>query len=191
MFSKSVLFTGLFAASCALSAQTPSSPIPPASAAQIPGKGIAEHDFMYAGESQRRRIFIVREGKVVWTYKDLSGKGEISDAVMLSNGNILFAHQFGVTEITPEKKVVWNYDALAGHEVHTAVPIGKERVLYIQNGRSSGDSGCQYCHRCYGTRDHFADQASRQHAWPVSSCAADGERHPNGGTHGSEQGGGI
>jgi len=61
-------------------------------------------------------------------------QGEISDAVMLSNGNILFAHQFGVTEITPDKKVVWNYEPPAGHEVHTAVPIGTDRVLYIQNG---------------------------------------------------------
>jgi hypothetical protein len=134
MFLKHILLAGLFAASFALSAQTPVSPNPPPSVAQLPGKGIAEHDFMYAGESQRRRIFIVRQGKVAWTYEDTEGKGEISDAVMLSNGNILYAHQFGVTEITPEKKVVWNYDAPTGHEVHTAVPIGKEHVLYIQNG---------------------------------------------------------
>ena len=53
---------------------------------------------------------------------------------MLSNGNILFAHQFGVTLITPEKKVIWNYDAPAGYEVHTAMPIGKDRVLFVQNG---------------------------------------------------------
>jgi hypothetical protein len=53
---------------------------------------------------------------------------------MLSNGNILFAHQFGLTEITQDKKVVWNYEPPVGHEVHTAVPIGTERVLYIQNG---------------------------------------------------------
>ena len=43
-------------------------------------------------------------------------------------------NQFGVTEITPEKTVVWNYDAPTGHEIHTAIPIGKARVLYIQNG---------------------------------------------------------
>ena len=101
---------------------------------QLPGKGLAQHDFLYCGESHDRRIFIVRQGKVVWSYDDPAGKGEISDAVMLSNGNILFAHQYGVTEITPEKKVVWNYDAPAAHEVHTAVPIGKDRVLFIQNG---------------------------------------------------------
>jgi outer membrane protein assembly factor BamB len=100
----------------------------------LPGKGLAQHDFMYAGESHERRIFIVHGGKIVWSYDDPAGKGEISDAVMLSNGNILFAHQFGLTEITPEKKVVWNYEPPAGHEVHTAVPIGKDRVLYIQNG---------------------------------------------------------
>ncbi|AXC12227.1 hypothetical protein ACPOL_2925 [Acidisarcina polymorpha] len=76
----------------------------------------------------------MRQGKVVWSYDDPAGKGEVSDAVMLSNGNVLFAHQFGVTEITPDKKVVWNYDTPTGHEVHTAMPIGRDRVLYIQNG---------------------------------------------------------
>jgi hypothetical protein len=104
------------------------------SPAQLPGKGLAQHAFLYAGESHDRKIFIVREGKIAWSYDDPAGKGEISDAVMLSNGNILFAHQFGVTEITPEKKVVWNYVPPPGNEVHTAVPIGNDRVLYIQNG---------------------------------------------------------
>jgi hypothetical protein len=102
--------------------------------AVLPGKGLAQHDFVYSGESHDRKIFIVRGGKIVWSYDDAAGKGEISDMVMLSNGNILYAHQFGVTEITPEKKVVWNYEPPAGHEIHTAVPIGKERVLYIMNG---------------------------------------------------------
>lgn len=100
----------------------------------LPGNDLARHDFLYAGESKDRKIFLVRGGKIVWSYEDPAGRGEISDAVLLSNGNILFAHQYGVTEITPEKKVVWNYDVPAGHEVHTAVPIGNDRVLYIQNG---------------------------------------------------------
>jgi len=99
----------------------------------LPGKGLAQHDFVYSGESHQRRIFIVRGGKVVWSYDDASGKGEISDLVMLSNGNILFTHQFGLTEITPDKQVVWNYEPPAGHEVHTAVPIGNDRVLYVEN----------------------------------------------------------
>jgi len=95
---------------------------------------LGKHDFFYAGESHDRRLFIVKGGKVVWSFDEPEGKGEVSDAVMLSNGNILFAHQFAVEEITPEKKVIWRCDVPAGHEVHTAVPIGLDRVLYIQNG---------------------------------------------------------
>jgi outer membrane protein assembly factor BamB len=113
--------------------QTPpnsATPIP----AHLPGKGLAQHDFMYTGESHDRRIFIVRHGEIVWTYDDPAGKGEISDAVMLSNGNILFAHQFGVSIITQDKKIIWNFDAPAGKEIHTAVPIGTDHVLFVING---------------------------------------------------------
>lgn len=99
----------------------------------IPGKGLAQMDFFYAGEAKKQNMYIVRNGKIVWSYTH-PAEGEISDAVMLSNGNILFAHQFGITEITPQKKVVWNYDAPTGTETHTAVPIGKNRVLFLQNG---------------------------------------------------------
>ena len=95
---------------------------------------LTKHDFLYAGESHDRKIFLVRHGAIAWTFDDPAGKGEISDAVMLSNGNIVFAHQYGVTEISPDKKVVWNYDAPAGRETHTAVPIGKDHVLFIENG---------------------------------------------------------
>jgi hypothetical protein len=117
-----------FAASLAKPVQrTPMAP------AKLPGAGLAQHDFFYAGEAKEERMFIVRNGQVVWSYTH-PGKGEISDAVRLSSGNVLFAHQFGVTEVTPEKKVVWNYDAPPGTEIHTAQPIGKDRVLFIQNG---------------------------------------------------------
>jgi outer membrane protein assembly factor BamB len=102
--------------------------------AVLPGNGLAQHDFFYAGEQKQQQMFIVRKGKVAWSYLVADSKGEISDAVRLSNGNILFAHQFGVTLITPEKKVLWNYDAPAGTETHTAQPIGTKHVVFIQNG---------------------------------------------------------
>jgi len=92
-------FMGAFCASIAHGAAGQTLP-----SSSLPGKGLAQHDFLYAGESPDRKIFLVRQGKIVWSYDDPTGKGEISDAVMLSNGNVLFAHQFGVTEITPEKK---------------------------------------------------------------------------------------
>jgi outer membrane protein assembly factor BamB len=100
----------------------------------LPGRGLAQHDFLYAGESKQRRAFIIRKGQVVWSYDDPTGHGEISDAVLLSNGNLLLAHQFAVKLISPEKKVLWNLDAPKGTEIHTAMPIGSEHVLYVQNG---------------------------------------------------------
>lgn len=106
---------------------------PPTLPAVLPGKGLAEHDFFYAGEAKEEKMFIVRQGKVVWSYTH-PGKGEISDAVRLSNGNVLFAHQFGVTEISADKQVVWNFDAPSKTEIHTAQPIGQDRLWFIQNG---------------------------------------------------------
>ena len=100
----------------------------------LPGKGPAQFDFFYAGEAKARNMYIVRNGKITWSYIDTTGKGEISDAVLMTNGNILFAHQFGVTLINSDKKVLWNYDAPAGSETHTAQPIGNDHVVFIQNG---------------------------------------------------------
>lgn len=109
-------------------------PLPSPAAEALPGKGLAQHDFLYAGESKNRRAFIVRKGEVVWSYDDPAGRGEVSDAVLLSNGSLLIAHQYAVKLISPEKKVLWNVDAPKGAEIHTAMPIGTEHVLYVQNG---------------------------------------------------------
>jgi outer membrane protein assembly factor BamB len=78
----------------------------------------------------------VRKGKADWSCENTvpQSKGEISDATLLSNGNVLFAHPFGVTEITAEKKAVWNCDTPAGAEIRTAQPIGREHVVFIRNG---------------------------------------------------------
>ena len=110
---------------------------PAAEAINLPGKGLAQHPFVYCGEWDTRKpeqtIFIVRNGKVVWSYS-ISNKEELDDCTMLTNGNIVFARRTGASEITPEKKIVWNYDAPEGTEVHTAQPIGKDKVLIMQNG---------------------------------------------------------
>src|SRR4051812_1599568 len=77
--------------------EKPAAGAPQASAPVVlAGKGLSEHDFLYAGEAKERRVFIVRGGKVVWSYDDPEGKGEISDAVLLSSGNVLLAHQYAV-----------------------------------------------------------------------------------------------
>jgi len=101
---------------------------------KLPGKGLSQFDFFYAGEGKFHNMYIVKNGKIAWEYKDADSKGEISDAVLLTNGNVLFAHQFGVTLITSKKEVLWNYNAPVGCEIHTAQPIGKDHVVFIQNG---------------------------------------------------------
>jgi len=77
-------------------AQTNTTPKPLAPAV-LPGEGLSRFDFFYAGEAKKENMYIVRKGKIDWSYTHPAPKGEISDAVMLSNGNILFAHQFGIT----------------------------------------------------------------------------------------------
>jgi outer membrane protein assembly factor BamB len=123
-------------APAATSTQPPAAAPAPAVATSpdvLPGNGLAQHDFFYTGEAKDERMFIVRKGQVVWSYTH-DGKGEISDATLLSNGSVLFAHQFGITEITADKKVVWDYPAPPNTEIHTAQPIGKDRVVFIENG---------------------------------------------------------
>lgn len=104
----------------------------------LPGKGLAHHPFLYCGEWQRRStlaqtMYIVRKGKIVWSYTNPL-KGELGDCSMLENGNILFSRQFGASEITADKKIVWNYDGPPGTEIHTTWPVDRDRVLIMQNG---------------------------------------------------------
>ena len=103
-------------------------PIPPG----LPGNGIAQHPMLYVGEGYNK-IFVVNNGKIVWTYSTGSG-WEYDDVWMLSNGNILFSRMQYVAEVTPEKKVVWRYDAPPGTEVHTCQPIGRDKVMFVLNG---------------------------------------------------------
>jgi len=107
----------------------------PMAPAVMPGNGLAQHDFFYAGESKAERMYIVHGGQITWSYTH-PGKGEISDAVLEPDGNILFAHQFGVTEISAGKQVLWNYEAPPKTEIHTAQPIGTNSVWFIENGSS-------------------------------------------------------
>ena len=98
----------------------------------LPGKGAAQHPMLYIGEGCNT-MFLVRDGKVVWTYS--TGKGwEYDDAWLLSNGNILFSRMAYAEEVTPEKKVVWRLDSPTGTEIHTVQPIGLDKVMLVENG---------------------------------------------------------
>jgi hypothetical protein len=98
----------------------------------LPGRGIAQHPMLYAGEGYNT-LFLVKDGKVIWTYSSGRG-GEIDDIWLMSNGHILYSRMSFVEEVTPQKKVVWHYDPPKGREIHTCQPIGLDKVLFVENG---------------------------------------------------------
>ena len=112
----------------------------------LPGNGLAQHPFLYCGEwnfiNPEQSMYLVRNGAVEWSYSiplnvTVGGKPdkeEYSDCTRLSNGNIVFSRRFGAGEVTPDKRLIWSYDAPVGTEVHSVQPIGKHRVLLMQNG---------------------------------------------------------
>jgi len=103
-------------------------PIPPG----LPGNGMAQHPMLYIGEGYNK-ILLVEKGKITWTYSTGSG-WEYDDVWMLSNGNVLFTRMQYIAEVTPNKQVVWRYDAPKGTEIHTCQPIGLDKVLFVLNG---------------------------------------------------------
>ena len=83
-------------------------------------------------------MFVVRDGRVAWSWsipsKDAGQISEFSDATMLSDGSVVFGRKTGAGKVTADKKLVWDYQAPKGFEVHTVQPIGLDRVMYVQNG---------------------------------------------------------
>jgi hypothetical protein len=104
----------------------------------LPGKGLAQHDFILMGvrsASDGKGIRMVKGGQVVWSYSDPEAKGAYYDATLLPNGNLLLAHGQGVRIITPDKKVIWKYEVKPNeHEIDGAQPVGSDRVVFLSNG---------------------------------------------------------
>jgi hypothetical protein len=113
----------------------------------LPGKGLAQHDFLYSGEWDTRKpvqtMFLVKGGKVVWTYeipiKDANGNlSEYSDMHRLSNGDIVFAYKTGWRKITRTGETIYDYQCPKAEEgwteCHSAQPIGQDKVLFMVNG---------------------------------------------------------
>jgi hypothetical protein len=140
---KSLIRTTLIASIFAFALHSPKTFAQATHPSVLPGNGLAQHNFLYAGEFETRKdvqtLWVIRGGKVAWSYaipsKDATGTSqELDDATMLANGNILFSHKTGASEITPDKKIIWNYDAEPGSEVHIVEPMDDQHVMVVQNG---------------------------------------------------------
>lgn len=102
---------------------------------QAQDRDLSRHDFLYAGQSKQQRMYIIKGGQVDWFCPWVHGKGEISDAILLTDGHMLVAHQYGIAEIDRDKQIIWAYDAPEGCEIHTVQPIGRTHVVFVQNGQ--------------------------------------------------------
>lgn len=96
---------------------------------------LSRYDFMYTGQSKNRRIFKVKDGNIVWRYDNAKGLGEISDAVLMDDGHILIADQYGIAEIGVNGEELWRSNVPEGTEVHTIQPIGNKYVVYVLNAK--------------------------------------------------------
>ncbi|MEO7497710.1 MAG: hypothetical protein ABIT83_15325 [Massilia sp.] len=145
-FARSLCAVLCLAAPAALFAQTPVAPAPLPALAPLPGKGLAEHPFLYCGEyaydQDQQTVRLIKGGKEVWRYDIkfkvmVNGKEniqELGDCTQLSNGNIAFTTRFGAREVTLDKTVVWQYIGPDNTEIHGLQAIGLDRVLLLQNG---------------------------------------------------------
>jgi len=113
------------------------------SPAVLPGNGLAQHPFLYAGEWDTRKaeqsMFLVREGRIAWSasiplHPSPGSNQEFDDATLLPNGNIIFSRMSGAGEMGPDKRLVWDYPAPPGTEIHSIQTLGHGRVLIMRNG---------------------------------------------------------
>ncbi len=110
----------------------------------LPGRGLAQHDFVYAGEWDTRKpdcqsLFVVRGGRVdCWARIPLhtatGGAQEFDDAAMFPDGHLLFARMSGAGELRADKSVVWDFTCPAGTECHSVQPVGRHFALLALNG---------------------------------------------------------
>ena len=98
---------------------------------QLSAENLSRHDFLFTGESKNRRMYKIQDGQVIWKYDNPNGRGEISDAILMDDGHILIADQFGAAELNADGSERWRIQAPEGTEIHTLQPIGQRYVLYI------------------------------------------------------------
>jgi len=91
-----------------------------------------------ADDSTRRIAIVAPDGRVEWEHP----VGPIHDAWVLPSGNILFqTHWTRIVEMTPDKKVVWEYDAAVRNgnrgkrvEVHAFQRLDDGLTLIAESG---------------------------------------------------------
>jgi hypothetical protein len=93
---------------------------------------IAAHPFLCCDYGGNKVCVVSKEGQITWQYDCKNPQ----DCWKLTNGNYLFCFVSGALEVTPEKKVVWEYKAREKVEVHGCQPLPDGRVMVVEGGSS-------------------------------------------------------
>src|SRR5438067_6560618 len=83
----------------------------------------AAHPFLCCDYNGNKVCVLSAKGKIEWEFPCRSPQ----DCWRLPNGNYLFCFVSGALEVTPDKKVLWEYKAPAKVEVHACqqLPDGR------------------------------------------------------------------
>lgn len=90
----------------------------------------AGHPFIAADSYGDRVSVVASNGVVEWSFDCKHPQ----DCWRLANGNYLFCHEGGALEMTPEKKIAWEYKAGTNTQIHACQPLPDGRVLVVENG---------------------------------------------------------
>lgn len=92
----------------------------------------AAHPFLCCDYGGGKVCVVSAEGAIEWQYDCKNPQ----DCWRLPNGNTLLCFVSGALELTPDKKVVWEYRAPEKTEVHACQPLPDGRVLVTECGSS-------------------------------------------------------
>lgn len=92
----------------------------------------AAHRFLCTDSAGGKVAVVAADGSIEWEY----ACSHPQDCWALPNGNYLFCHAKGAIEMTPDKKIEWEYRAGEKTEVHACQPLPDGRVLVVECGPS-------------------------------------------------------
>ncbi|OYW72086.1 MAG: hypothetical protein B7Z37_25945, partial [Verrucomicrobia bacterium 12-59-8] len=94
----------------------------------------AAHPFLCCDYGSGKVCVVSAEGKIEWQWDCKSPQ----DCWKLPNGNYLFCFVSGALEVTPDKKIVWEYKAPTDVkvEVHSCQPLPDGNVMIVECGTS-------------------------------------------------------
>jgi hypothetical protein len=102
----------------------------PARGDWIPGAKPFGRRVLVSDYSGNQVAIVAADGRVEWAFP----AEKPQDVWMLKNGNVLFSHVRGAREVTPDKRIVWEYKSPERTEVHGCQPLPDGKVLVVECG---------------------------------------------------------